>query len=113
MKWKSLDPGRNTVNLNLVRTAGPRPGYQLVVLLRNPDYRTPERLRRFKSEGVGVVEASGEAILPSPRGPQAPEMWQEIRVRGLDLVKELIAGNSPARNPNVARDLLEHAVSSG
>jgi galactose-1-phosphate uridylyltransferase len=110
-KWKSLDPGRNTVNLNLVRSpGGPEPGFELVVMLRNPDYRTPESLRRFKSEGVGVVEASGEAILPVPRGPEAPEMWNEIRERGLGLVKSLIAGNSPPRDPQMARDLLEHAA---
>ncbi len=109
-KWKSLDPGRNTVNLNLVRSPGPRAGFELVVLLRNPDFRTPERLRRFKSEGVGVVEASGEAILPVPRGPQAPEMWREIRERGLGLVRELIAGNSPPRDPALAGELLDRAA---
>jgi UDPglucose--hexose-1-phosphate uridylyltransferase len=108
--WKGLDPGRNTVNLNLVRTPGPAPAFELVVLLRNPDYRTPERLRRFKSEGVGVVEASGEAILPVPRGPEAPEMWREIRERGLNLVVDLIAGNSPVMPPDRAGEMLEKAA---
>jgi galactose-1-phosphate uridylyltransferase len=111
-KWKGLDPGRNTVNLNLVRSPANGGGFQLVVLLRNPDYRTPERLRRFKGEGVGVVEASGEAILPVPRGPEAPEMWREIRERGLSLVKELIAGNSPVMPPARARELLERAAAA-
>jgi hypothetical protein len=110
--WKGLDPGRNTANLNLVRSPAPQPGFQLVVLLRNPDYRTPERLRRFKSEGVGVVEASGEAILPVPSGPEAPEMWREIRERGLGLVKELIAGNSPPMPLAGARELLERAAAA-
>jgi len=109
-KWKSLDPGRNTVNLNLVRAPGSAPGFQLVVLLRNPDYRTPESLRRFKSEGVGVVEASGEAILPVPRGPEAPQMWRVIREQGLGLVKDLIAGNSPPRDLARARELLDYAA---
>jgi hypothetical protein len=109
-KWKSLDPGRNTVNLNLVQPPGPKGGFELVVLLRNPDYRTPESLRRFKSEGVGVVEASGEAILPVPRGPEAAQMWSEIRENGLRLVKDLIAGNSPPRDPERARELLEYAA---
>jgi len=114
-KWKSLDPGRNTVNLNLVRGPGPEPGFQLVVLLRNPDYRTPEALRRFKSEGVGVVEASGEAILPVPRGPEAPGMWRVIREQGLGLVKDLIAGNSPPMPGGLAgvTELLEHAAAAG
>jgi hypothetical protein len=110
-QWKSLDPGRNTVNLNLVRSpGGPESGFELVVLLRNPDYRTPERLRRFKSEGVGVVEASGEAILPVPRGPEAPERWRVIREQGLGLVKDLIAGNSPPMPSARARELLEQAA---
>ena len=113
-KWKSLDPGRNTVNLNLVRAPGSAPGaapaFQLVVLLRNPDFRTPEPLRRFKGEGVGVVEASGEAILPVPRGPEAQEMWRVIREEGLGLVKSLIAGNSPPMPSDLARELLDCAA---
>jgi hypothetical protein len=121
-KWKSLDPGRNTVNLNLVQAPGlaagsakgaaeaAAGGFQLVVLLRNPDYRTPERLRPFKSEGVGVVEASGEAILPVPRGPEAQERWRVIREEGLALVKSLIAGNSPPLPAGLARELLEQAA---
>jgi hypothetical protein len=112
-RWKSLDPGRNTVNLNLVRSPGDGPGFELVMLLRNPDYRTPERLWRFKSEGVGVVEASGEAILPVPRGPEAAERWRVIREQGLGLVKELIAGNSPPLPPDRARELLELAAAAG
>ncbi len=81
-----------------------------MVLLRNPDYRTPERLRPFKSEGVGVVEASGEAILPVPRGPEAQEMWRVIREEGLGLVRSLIAGNSPPLPSELARELLDCAA---
>jgi len=108
--WKSLDPGRNTVNLNLIRTAGPAPGYLLTVLLRNPDYRTPEPLRRFKSEGVGVIEASGEAILPVPGGPDAAERWREIRENGLALTETLIAGNSPPHDHARLHALLEETA---
>ncbi len=111
-KWKSMDPGRNTVNLNLVRSPGADAGCELVLLLRNPDYRTPQPLRRFKSEGVGVVEASGEVILPVPRGPEAEQMWREIREGGLRLVKELIAGNSPPMPSALARELLEQAAAA-
>jgi UDPglucose--hexose-1-phosphate uridylyltransferase len=105
--WKGREPGRNTVNLTLIREPG---GVQATVLLRNPDYRTPEALRRFKSEGVGVIEASGEAILPVPRGPEAEAMWARIRGDGLSLVKELIAGNSPPREPRGMRSLLQEAL---
>jgi len=100
-------------DLNLVRAPGSAPGaapaFQLVVLLRNPDFRTPEPLRRFKSEGVGVVEASGEAILPFP-GPAGQEMWRVIREEGLGLVKSLIAGNSPPLPSALARELLEYSA---
>ena len=105
--WKEREPGRNTVNLALVREPA---GFLAAVLLRNPDYRTPEALRRFKSEGVGVIEASGEAILPVPGGPEADAMWARIRGEGLSLVKGLIAGNSPPRDPGRMRDLLEEAL---
>jgi UDPglucose--hexose-1-phosphate uridylyltransferase len=108
--WKNQDPGRNTVNLNLLRSSGPPPGYLFTVLLRNPDYRTPPALRRFKSEGVGVIEASGEAILPVPKGLEAEEMWREIRIRGLALTKALIAGNSPPQDPQRMAELLEGTV---
>jgi UDPglucose--hexose-1-phosphate uridylyltransferase len=108
--WKSLDPGRNTVNLNLARTSGSPPGLLFTVLLRNPDYRTPVHLRRFKSEGVGVIEASGEAILPVPKGPEAEALWREIRSGGLQLTRALIAGNAPPQDPERTEQLLEGAV---
>ncbi|MBN1836734.1 MAG: hypothetical protein JW820_12840 [Spirochaetales bacterium] len=112
--WKSWDPGRNTVNLVLVRGPGAAGAaeaagaeYRLTVLLRNPDFRTPPELQRFKSEGVGVIEASGEAILPVPRGEDAERSWAEIRERGLAIVKGIIRGNSPGLSPDRLAGLLE------
>lgn len=104
-RWQGWDPGRNTANLNLIREPGPPGELLATVLLRNPDYRTGEELRRFKTEGVGVVEASGEAILPEPRGPEAAALWREIREGGLPLVKRLIAENSPPRDLSLLADL--------
>jgi UDPglucose--hexose-1-phosphate uridylyltransferase len=103
--WKAREPGANTVNLALAHAPGSGE-YLFTVLLRNPAYRTPEALRRFKSEGVGVIEASGEAILPVPRGPEAEAMWREIRSGGLRLVRDLIGGNSPPRDAATMRELL-------
>jgi UDPglucose--hexose-1-phosphate uridylyltransferase len=77
---------------------------------RDPGYRTPVGLRRFKSEGVGVIEASGEAILPVPKGPEAEELWREIRGNGLTLCKALIAGNGPPQKPRQIEELLAGAA---
>jgi len=119
--WKTRDPGRNTVNLVLVRArsgeggagkAGAPSEYRLTVLLRNPDYRTPPELQRFKSEGVGVIEASGEAILPVPAGQDAEALWKSIRTEGLQVVKGIIRGNSPALDRDRMAGLLEELASS-
>jgi UDPglucose--hexose-1-phosphate uridylyltransferase len=106
-RWKAEDPGRNTVNLVLCRFPERARAYQLIVLLRNPDFRTPPSLRRFKSEGVGVIEASGEAILPVPEGEEAAELWRTIREDGLRIVTGIIRGNSPALPEERMRALLE------
>ena len=105
--WKSLDPGRNTANLVLARSRDPSREHRLILLLRNPDFRTPPTLQRFKREGVGVIEASGEAILPVPEGEEAGELWREIRENGLDIVKGIIRGNSPGVPEAQMRALLE------
>jgi UDPglucose--hexose-1-phosphate uridylyltransferase len=107
-RWKSLDPGRNTVNLVLARSRDRTGEYRMIVLLRNPDFRTPPALQRFKREGVGVIEASGEAILPVPEGEQAEELWREIRENGLDIVKGIIRGNSPEVPEAKMKALLEN-----
>ena len=111
--WKGRNPGRNTVNLVLFR-AGQGDGgqasvgeYRLILLLRNPDYRTPPELRRFKSEGVGVIEASGEAILPVPEGEEAEELWRRIRTEGLTIVKGILHGNSPGLGTEAMAGLIE------
>jgi len=101
--WKALSPGRNTVNLLLLREAG---AYRFFVFLRNPDYRTAERLRRFKSEGVGVIEASGEIILPVPEGPEAPVLWRQIRGRGLQITRGILESNNPVRDPQSIQQLV-------
>ena len=107
--WKSGDPGRNTVNLVLVNEkTGMRPFIRrtavgqtaagqtpvLYIFLRNPDYRTPSSLLPLKREGVGVIEAAGEAILPVP---ESPALWEKIWKDGLSVIKGIIEGNSPIK----------------
>jgi UDPglucose--hexose-1-phosphate uridylyltransferase len=112
-RWKGEDPGRNTVNLVLVRVREAERSLQLVVLFRNPDFRTPPGLRRFKSEGVGVIEASGEAILPVPEGEDAGELWRSIRAEGLRIATGIIRGNSPGLSEQRLQELIDAAVRQG
>ncbi len=102
--WKATDPGRSTVNLVLARRGGE---YRLTVLLRHPDHRTPPALRRYKSEGVGVIEAAGEAILPVPVGAESAHMWKTIRdpAAGLALVLDIIRGNAAPLPLEIERGL--------
>ncbi len=93
--WKIADPGRNTANLLLSKEDG---YFRFYIFLRNPDYRTPEALRRFKSEGVGIIEAAGECILPAPSGEYAEGAWKVIRESGLELVKGILSGNNPVKD---------------
>jgi UDPglucose--hexose-1-phosphate uridylyltransferase len=100
--WKMLDPGRNTVNLVLRRGEG---GSNFYVFLRNPDFRTPAALQHIKSEGVGVIEAAGEIILPVPKEEST---LRRIRAAGLDVIRGILEGNNPVRNNK--REQLEDVV---
>ncbi len=98
--WKGEDPGRNTVNLVLTREDQQ---FTLHMFLRNPDFRTPERLTRIKSEGVGVIEASGEGIVPVPSGAEKEEIWKELKERGGEFMKDMLTGLSPIKAPGLKR----------
>lgn len=87
--WKALAPGRNTCNLTARRTGEEE--FEFYLFFRNPDHLTPPDLLRIKSEGVGVVEASGEAIFPSPEEP----VMEEIRRDGLLIIKRILSGLNP------------------
>ncbi len=102
--WKMLDPGRNTVNLVLRRGEGSSSFY---VFLRNPDFRTPAALQHIKSEGVGVIEAAGEIILPVPKEEST---LRRIRVAGLDVIRGILEGNNPVKGKK--REQLEEMVES-
>lgn len=95
LAWKRLKPGKNTVNLVLYREHGRENGqYVLFIFFRNPAYRTPRALTKYKTEGVGVIEAGGEAMLPIPENQ---ELWKVVRTDGLSIVKGILEGNSPFR----------------
>jgi galactose-1-phosphate uridylyltransferase len=92
-RWRSKNPTKNTCNLALHQTFNDGlPTYFLYVIFRNPDYRTPPALTHIKSEGVGIIEVCGEGIYPVPSNPNVAE---QIKLDGLRIIKEIIAGNSP------------------
>ncbi len=69
--------------------------YNLYILFRHPDYRTPIPIQKVKSEGIGVVEVCGYGIYPVPHGDNAKFIWDKIDNDGLNVIKTLIAGNNP------------------
>ncbi|NCX93486.1 MAG: hypothetical protein EBX40_02275 [Gammaproteobacteria bacterium] len=91
MAWRDLHP-QNTCNLAFLRE---NDRYQIYIIYRNPDHRTPEALTRIKSEGVGIVEVCGEGIYPVPKGEGAEALWNQIEKNGLAVIKGIIAGNNP------------------
>ncbi len=111
--WKAGDPGRNTVNLVLEKRGEEASRYILTVLLRNPDFRTTAEYLPYKSEGVGVIEASGEGILPVPSGPDAGQRWDRIRRDGLAIIKGIIEANSPSLEPSALTALLQEVKETG
>lgn len=90
--WKRLDPGKNTANLIYSAACG-RPCFH--VLLRNPAYQIPDRLHRYKQEGIGIIEAAGVGIFPVPEGEEAPAVWNEIRMEGKEIMLRMIEGINP------------------
>jgi UDPglucose--hexose-1-phosphate uridylyltransferase len=93
--WRTPDP-KNTCNLVLQGVQDPRnkniTDYFLYIIFRNPEHRTPESLKIIKSEGVGVIEVCGEGIYPVPTNP---EISDQIKHHGLEIIKKIITGNTP------------------
>lgn len=91
-EWKAIDPGRNTGNY-LMRLE--RGILTLTFFFRNPAYITPDDLKAIKSEGVGIVEMAGEAIVP-PRPDLNRDANREYFERiGAEFTIALISSNSP------------------
>jgi galactose-1-phosphate uridylyltransferase len=91
--WKNQQE-KNSCNLVLAKK---EQGYQLEIILRNGKHRTPQHLQSIKSEGIGVIEAAGYAILPEPQGPNAEQVWQKIKTNSGQILIDILRGNSPTK----------------
>lgn len=92
-RWKSLAPGFATANYLMSRVDQ---HYTLILTLRHPQYRTQAALTELKAEGVGVIEMCGEAILPPRPNLSREENTAFFAERGLKVIREIIAQNSPS-----------------
>lgn len=91
--WKSCDPGRSTFNYLMRRSAHGELVLHLV--FRHPAYVSSERLRRIKSEGVGIIEMAGEAIVPPRPGLSRAANEEFFSAHGEAIARAIIAQNSP------------------
>ncbi len=113
MRWKNMIPEKQSVNL-IVRKSGKNKNiYEGYIFLRNSDFRTPPDIQKFKTEGIGIIEMSGEAILPIPTGENEEEInwkWDQIRNNGLYIIKGIISGNNPIKDKNQIKNLVEEVI---
>jgi len=91
--WKAQLPGKHS--LNLCWRWNESGHSELTLLFRSRAHLTPEPLRRYKTEGIGVIEAGGEIILPVPTGPEALEIHNEIVHQGQSLCLGILSGIDP------------------
>ncbi|MDF1795317.1 MAG: DUF4922 domain-containing protein [Coxiellaceae bacterium] len=106
--WKNQRE-RNSCNLLLDKRDGQ---YQLYILFRHPDFRTPIPIQKVKSEGIGVVEVCGYGIYPVPHGDNSEMIWDKINNDGLNVIKYLISGNSPIAEKDYADFWQQLVISS-
>ncbi len=90
-RWK-----HNTVNLAARINEG---WYELYIIFRNPAWRNPRHLQKYKSEGVGVVEVCGYWLFPPP---EHEETYREIKDRGRTILREFFAGLNPLQQDETA-----------
>lgn len=102
-KWKQAAPGENTVNLIFSKNCG-TPFFHII--FRNPGYQPSAYSRRYKQEGIGIIEASGFGIFPVPTGPKQDALWEEIRKDGKDIIRDILEGINPIPGGE-PRDLIE------
>jgi len=83
--WKKTAPGMRTVNMLIYREANE---FICTLVLRDSQFRTPKELQKYKSEGIGVVEAAGSWIFPPPSGYPEEELIQNCR----EIIKDFFIG---------------------
>ena len=110
-QWKDLNKEKNSVNL-IVHKNKSHSFYTGYIFLRNSDYRTPPEIQKIKSEGIGIIEMAGEAILPVPSGTQEEVgwKWNMIKNNGLYVIKQIISGNNPVKNINDLKDFVNNSL---
>ncbi len=109
-KWKNMLQEKQSVNLIVIKTGRHKEIYEGYIFLRNSDYRTPKELHKFKTEGVGIIEMAGEAILPVPDGDDKEWKWNEIRKNGAKIIKGIIEGNNPIKDKTEIKDLINEVI---
>jgi len=87
-EWKKTAPGIRTVNLLFYRKED---NIICLIILRDSEHRNPEDLQKYKSEGIGVVEAAGSWIFPPPQGYPEEELIRNSR----SIIKGFFQGISP------------------
>ena len=110
--WKNQIPGRQSVNLIVRKIRGNSDIYESYIFPRNSDFRTPDELQMIKSEGVGIIEMAGEAMLPVPDGSEQEQKfkWDMIKNKGLDVIKGIIKGNNPIKDYKIIKDLIKKVI---
>lgn len=94
--WKRRDAAHHSLNLVWRYLPGATGGgTELTLLFRSSLCRTPEPLKRYKTEGVGVVEAAGEFVFPVPTGPDAEAIEREILTEGRRIIRDFLQGLCP------------------
>ncbi|MDC7232246.1 MAG: DUF4922 domain-containing protein [Spirochaetales bacterium] len=79
--WKETASGYRTVNMLCSRSGE---AWMVLLILRDSRNRNPEELQKYKSEGIGVLEAAGSWIFPPPADYPEEELTRNSRniIRG-------------------------------
>lgn len=91
LKWRDQDE-LNTFNTVLRYHQNQ---FEVYLVFRHPSFTTPDHLLKYKYEGIGVIEACGEGIFPTPEGDDEKEINNDIRKSGKGILKEMLSYLNP------------------